>query len=281
MLMLSHPTGDLLRMVRTRPLASVAVGGDRHSVGYSLPDLIIRKAQFGSAAQERRADPAVGAIAASGYHRRSAATICCGSYNPRMTGSSADPRSHRKSWWNRVTPGRAAVAGAVLLIGGLIIGGSLVSHHYRPRWLNDVAVGLAVVGILLIALALESASDRMVSKRRKRNDSPDGTSRDLASPTGVPDRRPWSRCGCPGLWADAQGHGLDARALADPSLVKYVQLVGWRRLPGIWPLDLSLSVGLIPMLLWSALVVNLLAARQSDQPLRRSFRMRTSTAASW
>jgi hypothetical protein len=44
---------------------------------------------------------------------------------------------------------------------------------------------------------------------------------------------------------------------ADHSLVRYIQLVGWRRLPGTSPLDPSLSVGLIPMPLWSALVVNL------------------------
>ncbi len=50
---------------------------------------------------------------------------------------------------------------------------------------------------------------------------------------------------------------------ADPSLVRYVQLVAWRRLPGIWPLDSSLSVGLIPMLLWSTLVVSLSAASSS------------------
>lgn len=43
---------------------------------------------------------------------------------------------------------------------------------------------------------------------------------------------------------------------AERLLVRYVQLVGWHRLPGTWPPDPSLSVGLIPMLLWSALVVS-------------------------
>ena len=77
----------------------------------------------------------------------------------------------------------------------------------------------------------------------------------------------------------APNGGYMASAESDPSLVRYVRLVGWRRLPGIWPLDPSLSVGLIPMLLWSALVVNLLATRQSDLPLRRSFRVRCPAAA--
>ena len=38
-LMLSHPSNDLLRVVRTRPLVSVAIGGDRYSLGYSPLDL--------------------------------------------------------------------------------------------------------------------------------------------------------------------------------------------------------------------------------------------------
>lgn len=62
-------------------------------------------------------------------------------------------------------------------MGGLIIGGSLVPHHYRPHWLNDVATGLVVAGLLLIALVLEGAADGMVIKRRKRNNPPDGKSR--------------------------------------------------------------------------------------------------------
>ena len=45
--------------------------------------------------------------------------------------------------------------------------------------------------------------------------------------------------------------------LPDLSLVRYVHLVGQCRLPGIFLLDPSLSVGLIPMPLWSALVVSL------------------------
>jgi hypothetical protein len=45
--------------------------------------------------------------------------------------------------------------------------------------------------------------------------------------------------------------------MSDPSLVRYVQLVGRRRLPGTWVLDSSPNVGLNPMLLWSALVVSL------------------------
>jgi hypothetical protein len=38
-LMLSHLSNDLLRVVRTRPLVSVANGGDRYSLGYSALDL--------------------------------------------------------------------------------------------------------------------------------------------------------------------------------------------------------------------------------------------------
>jgi len=53
---------------------------------------------------------------------------------------------------------------------------------------------------------------------------------------------------------------------SDPSLVEYVQLVAWRRLPGIWPPDPSLRVGLIPVLLWSTLVVSLSAARFVPKP---------------
>lgn len=63
---------------------------------------------------------------------------------------------------------------------------------------------------------------------------------------------------------------LRLAAQTDPLLVRYVQLVAWRRLPGNWTLDPSYSVGLIPMLLWSTLVVNLLATHQSALPLRRS-----------
>jgi hypothetical protein len=37
--MLSHLNNDLLRVVRTRPLLSVAIGGDRYSLGYSPLDL--------------------------------------------------------------------------------------------------------------------------------------------------------------------------------------------------------------------------------------------------
>jgi hypothetical protein len=44
--------------------------------------------------------------------------------------------------------------------------------------------------------------------------------------------------------------------------------------------DPSLIVGLIPMLLWSTLVINLLATRQSDLPLRRSSHDRRPAAAS-
>jgi hypothetical protein len=35
--MLSYLGNDLLRAIRTRPLVSVAVSGDRYSVGYSAP----------------------------------------------------------------------------------------------------------------------------------------------------------------------------------------------------------------------------------------------------
>jgi hypothetical protein len=49
----------------------------------------------------------------------------------------------------------------------------------------------------------------------------------------------------------------------DLSFVRYDQLVVWRRLPGICLLDPSLSVGLIPMLLWSTLVVNFSATSSS------------------
>ena len=49
----------------------------------------------------------------------------------------------------------------------------------------------------------------------------------------------------------------------DFSLVRYGYLVAWCRLPGICRLDLSLSVGPIPMLLWSTLVVSFSAASSS------------------
>ena len=52
-------------------------------------------------------------------------------------------------------------------------------------------------------------------------------------------------------------HGFCQLWPGNLSLVRYVQLVGWCRLPGTWVLDSSFSVGLIPMLLWSALVVRL------------------------
>jgi hypothetical protein len=58
-------------------------------------------------------------------------------------------------------------------------------------------------------------------------------------------------------WSRAASRRWRPGGRRDPSLVRYVQPVARHRLPGTWPLDPSLSVGLIPMLLWSTLVVNL------------------------
>ncbi len=56
----------------------------------------------------------------------------------------------------------------------------------------------------------------------------------------------------------------------DPSLVRYVQLVAKRRLPGTWALNSSLSVGLIPVLLWSTLVVSPISNRHCHVLVERS-----------
>jgi hypothetical protein len=66
---------------------------------------------------------------------------------------------------------------------------------------------------------------------------------------------------------------------SDHSFVRYVHLVAWHRLPGIFLLDPSLSVGPNPMLLWSTLVVNLQAALLPDLLLTMSIPGRNSTAA--
>jgi hypothetical protein len=55
--MLSHLRPDLPRVVRTRPLVSVAVGGDRYSVGYSPRIPSLEGFDCGDADQhERRSD---------------------------------------------------------------------------------------------------------------------------------------------------------------------------------------------------------------------------------
>jgi len=64
----------------------------------------------------------------------------------------------------------AAVAGTVVAIAGLVLGGVVYAHHYRPRLLNDIAVGLLCAGVLMIALSIEGASERMARKRRKQTD---------------------------------------------------------------------------------------------------------------
>lgn len=61
----------------------------------------------------------------------------------------------------------------------------------------------------------------------------------------------------------------------DHSLVRYVQLVGWRPLPGTWPPDPSLSVGLNPMLLWSTLVVSLSGGFFVPKPSHQAARQRS------
>src|SRR5215471_14664815 len=50
----------------------------------------------------------------------------------------------------------------------------------------------------------------------------------------------------------------------DLSFVRYGHLVARRRLPGTWPLEPSLGVGLIPMLLWSSMVVRLRLTHRNE-----------------